>query len=919
MNLRKKMRRGSLAALIALALTSSALAMPTGGVVETGNVSINNGTLANVPDNATITSRGNAIINWDDFSVAQGETLNFNISYGALLNRVTGSQVSEILGKITQTQTNDPGLGLIQKPHGTLILVNPNGIHVGGSAVLDVSNLMLSTLQVSSDDFAKNGQPILTRATEGALGARSITIDRGARVNVHGLNLGIYGGMVEVADGVRFDLMYGNLGDAVSVDIRAGKTMTQERKDGATVGEIVAAPGNNVGFHGFVGTNSIARNHYVTIAGYQVNADNGRVAGGATDGTYVEFVAAEKYAFRDTGNGSVVAYADRFTATPENTIRAKNLTLWGNHELTFSGGKISIEDAAEKIKTANLRMRAYTSYEETEADGKRVVNVQAAPENTIDLKNTDFEAVRAHIYGGKVTVADNVNFTTKPMVTPGEFEITVGNVKEDDAADTYEHRTVLGNNIDFHGSINGFARTDESVALIGHSLNLDRMSIRNAGEVALAAVDQLKSAGAVTDASSTAANRLRADGLKIDVTKDTLIAGGTVKLSNAQVNTNSQRLLIATGALKEKGGDPLSVTTRPNQSVTIDGTSTFKTREVEITGGTVTVDKDVTFTSSIPSGGGDFGIVAGNEVNDDDTQRYTTQTSAGNNIVFRGKVENYGKTSDDPVLFIGNKVTLDGASLTNNGDVRLAAANKVDSNGSNVAIEVAKGNELGLWGTTLSAGQVNLAGGTIGVWKNSAVTSGVEVGVNPAGVVSRTDGSAASVLRDASSSVTPSTAFTESSEVQPPAPQAEPQPTPDNPQPQPEPRPSLAEKDIENIETGAQVVKNILVNNATTATRTAALMQTIEKMNEDDAASQRQTAGVMMGIFNEIATSDALTENEKIALHRTAFESYKPMQEAREEQDNIIATLAEEAVAATAENMPVYPDDSEAEDVVSFA
>ena len=883
MNLKKKMRRGSLAALIALALSSSALAMPTGGVVETGNVSINNGTLANVPDNATITSRGNAIINWDDFSVAQGETLNFNISYGALLNRVTGSQVSEILGKITQTQTNDPGLGLIQKPHGTLILVNPNGIHVGGSAVLDVSNLMLSTLQVSSDDFAKNGQPILTRATEGSLGARSITIDRGAQVNVHGLNLGIYGGMVEVADGVRFDLMYGNLGDAVSVDIRAGKTMTQERKDGARVGEIVAAPGNNVGFHGFVGTNSIARNHYVTIAGYQVNADNGCVAGGATDGTYVDFVAAKKYAFRDTENGSVVGYADRFTATPENTIKAKNLTLWGNHELTFSGGKISIEDAAEKIKTANLRMRAYTSYEETEADGKRVVNVQAAPENTIDLKNTDFEAVRAHIYGGKVTVADNVNFTTKPMVTPGEFEITVGNVKEDDAADTYEHSTVLGNNIDFHGSIDGFARTDESVALIGHSLNLDRMSIRNAGEVALAAVDQLKSAGAVTDASSTAANRLRADGLKIDVTKDTLIAGGTVKLSNAQVNTNSQRLLIATGALKEKDGDPLSVTTRPNQSVTIDGTSTFKTREVEITGGTVTVDKDVTFTSSIPSGG-DFGIVAGNQVNDDAAQRYTTQTSAGNNIVFRGKIEKYGKTSDDPVLFIGNKVTLDGASLTNNGDVRLAAANKVDSNGSNVAIEVAKGNELGLWGTTLSAGQVNLAGGTIGVWKNSAVTSGVEVGVNPAGVVSRTDGSAASVLRDASSSVTPSTAFTESSEVQPPALPTE---TP------------LSEQDEENIDTGRLAAQDALDTATSKEEAVASLVKKIAKLNEKVAESPRQTAGIVVGMVKEIAETSTLDAADKLDLQRAVLDAYAPVQELKDEQDHHdVRTLADAVRAA---------------------
>ncbi|WP_315437223.1 hypothetical protein [uncultured Selenomonas sp.] len=40
MNLRKKMRRSSLAALIALALSSSTLAMPTGGVVQSGDVNI---------------------------------------------------------------------------------------------------------------------------------------------------------------------------------------------------------------------------------------------------------------------------------------------------------------------------------------------------------------------------------------------------------------------------------------------------------------------------------------------------------------------------------------------------------------------------------------------------------------------------------------------------------------------------------------------------------------------------------------------------------------------------------------------------------------------------------------------------------------------------------------------------------------
>ena len=122
MNLRKNMRRGSLAALITLALTSSALAMPTGGVVQSGDVNIGGSTdFLTVADGATITAGTDSTINWNTFNIGSGETLNFNIADGkTLVNNVTGSQLSNILGKM-----NQPGGGGYG---GYVVLVNPNGI-----------------------------------------------------------------------------------------------------------------------------------------------------------------------------------------------------------------------------------------------------------------------------------------------------------------------------------------------------------------------------------------------------------------------------------------------------------------------------------------------------------------------------------------------------------------------------------------------------------------------------------------------------------------------------------------------------------------------------------------------------------------------------------------------------------------------
>src|SRR5207245_972201 len=104
------------------AFPSSAQQLPTGGSVAAGNVSIG------TPQHGTLNinqSTNQAIINWNTFSVGAGGTVNFNQpgASSATLNRVTSSTPSSIAGTI-----NAPG---------TVMLVNPNGIAITKSGVIN--------------------------------------------------------------------------------------------------------------------------------------------------------------------------------------------------------------------------------------------------------------------------------------------------------------------------------------------------------------------------------------------------------------------------------------------------------------------------------------------------------------------------------------------------------------------------------------------------------------------------------------------------------------------------------------------------------------------------------------------------------------------------------------------------------------
>jgi filamentous hemagglutinin family protein len=117
------------------------LANPTGGIPVAGSATI-------TPSGNTVTvtqSTNRAIINWQDFSINQGEVTNFVLpgSNASVLNRVVGGNTSVLLGTL---QSN-----------GNVLLINPNGILIGPTGQINVNSFIGSTLNISDAQFMEGG------------------------------------------------------------------------------------------------------------------------------------------------------------------------------------------------------------------------------------------------------------------------------------------------------------------------------------------------------------------------------------------------------------------------------------------------------------------------------------------------------------------------------------------------------------------------------------------------------------------------------------------------------------------------------------------------------------------------------------------------------------------------------------------
>lgn len=120
-----------------LGVCAVASANPLGPTVVHGNVGITTPGASVLQ----ITNSPGSVVDWQSFSIGAGETTRFiqENAASAILNRVTGTQMSELLGNLTS--------------NGRVFLINGNGILVGEGATIDTAGLVMSTLNITNEDF----------------------------------------------------------------------------------------------------------------------------------------------------------------------------------------------------------------------------------------------------------------------------------------------------------------------------------------------------------------------------------------------------------------------------------------------------------------------------------------------------------------------------------------------------------------------------------------------------------------------------------------------------------------------------------------------------------------------------------------------------------------------------------------------
>lgn len=305
------------AGLYIIGTGATAYALPEGGQVAAGQAAIT--TAGSTMTIAQQTAQ--AIINWQNFGIGSGEAVHINQpnSQAILLNRVIGSNPSEIFGQLTA--------------NGQVILVNPNGVFFRPGSSVDVGGLTASTLNIANEDFLKGQLRFAGDSQNPVINAGTITAQNGY-VNLLAkevVNEGIIAaqtGSVNLAAGSGMSLDYNGDGkmtvavtDGAYQSTVANKkliqadgglvVMTASGKDALmdsavnnsgmiqanTLGEAtgqISLTGDNIattgaisadgGSNGHGGTIKIIANHKTAVDG-QLSAQGGQLAG---DGGFIE-------------------------------------------------------------------------------------------------------------------------------------------------------------------------------------------------------------------------------------------------------------------------------------------------------------------------------------------------------------------------------------------------------------------------------------------------------------------------------------------------------------------------------------------------------------------------------------------------------------------------------------------------------
>lgn len=295
--------------------------LPTGGQVAAGAAAI---AAAGSTLDVNATS-ARTIVNWDSFSIGQGNTANFNLpdANAAILNRVTGGDISSIQGALNS--------------NGNVFLVNPSGIMVGQTGMINTNGFTASVFDIDNADFLSGGALTFAGDSTGSI-INDGTITTGE------------GGAHLIANEIRNNGTIESVGGNITltgggrVELNNGVTYSQPTLD--TLGTGVSP---TVGL--IQNTGMIRATGAATTGGevYLVNP-NGKML---NDGTITAQRDVSSIASSSTGTetlgGSVMIEADDITLTENSVIDATG-THGGGEVLVggdWEGGKEEPEFASD--------------------------------------------------------------------------------------------------------------------------------------------------------------------------------------------------------------------------------------------------------------------------------------------------------------------------------------------------------------------------------------------------------------------------------------------------------------------------------------------------------------------------------------------------------------------------------------------
>lgn len=115
--------------------------LPTDPIIVSGDITVTTPSAAQM---LVMQNGAYGIVDWGSFSVDQGFSVQFQNGTGATLNRVTGSDLSSIMGRLDAT--------------GSVYLINQNGIVFGAGGIVNTGGTFVaSTLDIENGDFLDGG------------------------------------------------------------------------------------------------------------------------------------------------------------------------------------------------------------------------------------------------------------------------------------------------------------------------------------------------------------------------------------------------------------------------------------------------------------------------------------------------------------------------------------------------------------------------------------------------------------------------------------------------------------------------------------------------------------------------------------------------------------------------------------------